>query len=260
MLNVPFVAKDLITHLLCVDPAQRYTIDEFLAHPWCSAAPAPPPPPTPAPTSNNAPLDSPLLAAMHGRERDGRSPGIATLKEAFDITYAVHRMEEEGARRRAQKGGANRGMLAGLNEEDDEDEDEDMEDASVVEDARKRGREADRRQQGAGQTTQLNQAQNVGVPGAGAKVAAQRAVAGTGQAVSSRLYDGRAGQRDRATRSRNSPFELDMDAATLLGRRNKKPTNGTAPAAGLAGVGAFGGSPLGKQTLPENPGSPMRID
>ena len=30
----PHIAKDLITHLLCVDPQQRYTIDEFLAHPW----------------------------------------------------------------------------------------------------------------------------------------------------------------------------------------------------------------------------------
>jgi len=28
-----FAAKDLIQHLLCVDPAQRYTIDEFLASP-----------------------------------------------------------------------------------------------------------------------------------------------------------------------------------------------------------------------------------
>lgn len=116
--------KDLITHLLCIDPAQRYTIDEFLAHPWCNAAPAAPPPPTPRP--DNLPLDSPLLHAIR-RGRDGRSPGIASLKEAFDVTYAVHRMEEEGARRRAYKGrgGAGQaGVLAGLNE-DDEDASED---------------------------------------------------------------------------------------------------------------------------------------
>ncbi|TCD70499.1 hypothetical protein EIP91_003260 [Steccherinum ochraceum] len=259
-------AKDLITHLLCVDPAQRYTIDEFLAHPWCTAAPAPPPPPTPGVYgSSSAPLDSPLLASMHGG-RDGRSPGLASLKEAFDITYAVHRMEEEGARRRAQKGGANRGALSGLNEEDDEDEAE-AEEAEMVEDARRRygdkvGRELDeRRQRGpAGQQTQLDQAQNAPVPaaaGAGAKVAAKRAVqGGAGQPVSSRLYDGRAGQRDRAKRSGNTPFELDLDGATLLGRRHKR--GGDAPG-GMAGVGAFGGSPLAKQ-LPENPGSPMRVD
>ncbi|KAJ1978813.1 MAPK-activated protein kinase Srk1 [Dimargaris xerosporica] len=28
-------AKDLISHLLTVNPEERYTIDEFLAHPWC---------------------------------------------------------------------------------------------------------------------------------------------------------------------------------------------------------------------------------
>lgn len=27
-------AKDLITKLLCVDPKKRYTIDQFLEHPW----------------------------------------------------------------------------------------------------------------------------------------------------------------------------------------------------------------------------------
>lgn len=261
----PPIAKDLITHLLCVDPAQRYTIDEFLQHPWCKASPAPPPPPTPGAysLSSGAPLDSPLLASIHGG-RDGRSPGLATLKEAFDISYAVHRMEEEGARRRTQKGGANRGLLSGLNEED-EDDDAEMEEAELVEDARRRygdevGRELDeRRQKGAGQQTQLKQAQNIPVQGAGAKVAAKRAVqGGAGQTVSSRLNDGRAGQRDRARRTGNAPFELDLDGATLLGRRHKRGPDGATPA-GMAGVGAFGGSPLSKE-LPENPGSPMRVD
>jgi serine/threonine protein kinase len=119
-------AKDLITHLLCVDPAQRYTIDEFLTHPWCKAAAAPLPEPTPR--ADILPLDSPLLHAVRGR-RDGRSPGLASLKEAFDITYAVHRMEEEGARRRAYKGrgGAGQaGILAGLNEDDEDLSDEEV--------------------------------------------------------------------------------------------------------------------------------------
>jgi len=77
--------------------------------------------PEPTPRADGLPLDSPLLHAARGG-RDGRSPGIASLKEAFDITYAVHRMEEEGARRRAYKGrgGAGRGgFLAGLNEDDE---------------------------------------------------------------------------------------------------------------------------------------------
>jgi serine/threonine-protein kinase RCK2 len=111
-----FTAKDLIQHLLCVDPDQRYTIDEFLAHPWCNAAPAPPPPPTPFVYAylppQARPLDSPLL---RGEARN--HPGIATLKEAFDITYAVHRMEEEGSRRRGKGAGT---FLGGLNEDDEE--------------------------------------------------------------------------------------------------------------------------------------------
>jgi hypothetical protein len=228
----------LITHLLCVDPAQRYTIDEFLAHPWCNAAPAPPPPPTPftygdlkAPLSGK-PLDSPLLsAARGGRTHEGRSPGVATLKEAFDITYAVHRMEEEGARRRKYngRGGAGaRGFLGGLNE-DDEDEDEANEDTNDTS-------EDDR--------SKINSAGLAGV--------------GAGQQRAHRNdMDGRAGQRDQGTgmnpagRSRGrgargaaaKGFELDMDAATLLGRRNKRMI-GSSP---LAGVST--GSPLRMEGL-----------
>ncbi|KAE9410282.1 Pkinase-domain-containing protein [Gymnopus androsaceus JB14] len=201
-------AKDLITHLLCVDPAQRFTIDEFLAHPWINAAPAPPPPPTPYIYNNlhsaNAPLDSPLLSAARGGRAEGRSPGLATLKEAFDITYAVHRMEEEGARRRKYngRGGAGaRGFLSGLNEEDDEE----IEEADST----------------APSTT-------------------PRKAAGS----------------TRTRKPGSSGFELDMDAATLLGRRHNR---------GVAGRGAVGmSSPLaGKvQGNPENvlpPGSPMRL-
>ena len=151
-----------------------------------------------------------------------RSPGLAQLKEAFDVTYAVHRMEEEGARKRAQKGGANRGFLNNLNEDDEEEE---------LPPSMSRSR-----QQPAGQA---------GI-GAGAKAAAKRAVADG--------YDGRAGQRDRV-RGRQQPFELDMDGATLLGRRHKR---------GL-GQGADVSSPLAR-VVPQPkgpldvPGSPMRID
>ncbi|KIP09881.1 hypothetical protein PHLGIDRAFT_102234 [Phlebiopsis gigantea 11061_1 CR5-6] len=245
-------AKDLITHLLCVDPAQRYTIDEFLNHPWCKASPAPPPPPTPGPDLHNVPLDSPLLAAVRGGGREARSPGLASLKEAFDITYAVHRMEEEGARRRAAKGGANRGFLGGLNEED---EDESMEeDENVVAEARQRHGEDQPEHRG--RTTAPQQPPPP--QGAGAKFAAKRAVQGGGTAPVKPVYDGRAGQRDRgARRAGNVPFELDMQSATLLGRRHKR-----GGIDGSAGAG-FGGSPLAQtgyaNDIPENPGSPMRI-
>ncbi|KAJ7638646.1 kinase-like domain-containing protein [Roridomyces roridus] len=213
-------AKDLIQHLLCVDPAQRYTIDEFLAHPWCNAAPAPPPPPTPyvyGQSPINAaplrPLDSPLLSAARGRA-EGRSPGIATLKEAFDITYAVHRMEEEGARRRKYKGreGAGaRGYLKGLNEDDEEDFD------------------------------------------ATEKSSANSNVAGAG---------GRAGPRDRGKNNAgHHGFELDMDGATLLGRRHR---HNKAGGAGIGMRSPLAGNAIGMDRLHISeddlpPGSPMQV-
>lgn len=210
------LAKDLITHLLCVDPAQRYTIDEFLAHPWCNE-PRGQVPATPALRTPAVLYDSPLLAHLGGGGggRDGRSPGLATLKEAFDITYAVHRMEEEGARRRAYNGpggAGTRGFLSGLNEEVEEDEEDD----GVVEEvAKKHGQQAakvveDHRQAGGVQTAQ---------PGDGHR----RVAAGS-------IAEGRAGVRDQGTakRHRKGPessgggFELDMNNATLLGRRHRR--------------------------------------
>lgn len=221
-LTTPYsLAKDLISHLLCVDPAQRYTIDEFLAHPWITAAPAATTELMPPPSIPRAPLDSPLLADARGGVRDARSPGLASLKEAFDITYAVHRMEEEGARKRAQKGGANRGFLQNLNESDEEDD------------------------------KPLSKQIPVGT---GAKLAATRAVAGN---VNVNVYDGRAGQRDRGRRSGGSkPFELDMDGATLLGRRHRRAVDGGANNSPLSNAVAQNqaAEPL------EIPMSPMRVD
>lgn len=202
------IAKDLITHLLCVNPAERYSIDEFLAHPWCHAAPAPAPTPA-VERPYNAPLDSPLLDSVRRGRPDGRSPGLATLKEAFDVTYAVHRMEEEGARRRVYdgpRGAGARGFLHELNEDDEEEEA--MYERSVVDDAKKR-QDLYRLQQ---------QALAAAVPH------------GTG------AYDGRAGTRDLGgapqqrgrqavsvkTKRAHGGFELDLNGATLLGRRHRR--------------------------------------
>lgn len=157
-----------------------------MAHPWCNAAAAPLPLPTPR--TDTLPLDSPLLHSVRGG-RDGRSPGIASLKEAFDITYAVHRMEEEGARRRAYKGrgGAGQaGFLVGLNEDD-----EDISDDEVAIPSRPLGQQ------------QPQQPRD--------------------------LYDGRAGQRDAPRRHGGQPFELSFDGATLLGRRQLRNAQGRIP-------------------------------
>ncbi|KAH7887888.1 kinase-like domain-containing protein [Phlebopus sp. FC_14] len=241
--DISHSAKDLIQHLLCVDPAQRYTIDEFLAHPWCNAPPAPPLQRTPLSASRSPPLDSPLLTSLHGGV-EGRSPGLATLKEAFDITYAVHRMEEEGARRRAYngRGGAGaRGFLDGLNE-DDEDDGADYE-GVINESGHERG--------------------DVKAVGAGARATVARNI-GNGPAVINVVpergpWDGRAGQRDRGRRVGGRGFELDLDNATLLGRRHKK--------VAASGIMAEP-SPLAQSVLPSSrvevdpplpPGSPMHM-
>ncbi|WVQ72756.1 hypothetical protein IAR50_002316 [Cryptococcus sp. DSM 104548] len=218
--DISHSAKDLISHLLCVDPAQRYTIDEFLAHPWIREA-QPAPVPTPRPhVPANAPMDSPLLASMRAGNREGRSPGIGALKEAFDITYAVHRMEEEGARRRAYNGpggAGTRGFLHGLNEEEEEGDE-----AVQVEEARRKHGEVVARQ------IQEHRGRAAASAASGVKEQPAQQYVGRGGAnrreAEAALYDGRAGQRDRAggKSAGGGGFELDLGNATLLGRRGKK--------------------------------------
>nr|ODN97763.1 CAMK/CAMK1/CAMK1-RCK protein kinase [Cryptococcus depauperatus CBS 7855] len=217
--DISHSAKDLITHLLCVDPAQRYTIDEFLAHPWIKEAYSPPLPSTrPSGMPSNAPMDSPLLASIRAGNREGRSPGVSALKEAFDVTYAVHRMEEEGARRRAYNGpggAGQRGFLHGLNEEEEEEDD------AAVEEARRKHGEAVARQ------IQEHRGRAAANAAAGIKEPIVAHYAGRGGAnrreAEAVLYEGRAGQRDRGRgQQKQNGFELDMGNATLLGRRGRK--------------------------------------
>ena len=182
-------------------------------HPWATAAPAPPPqtPSVYGHLKESRPLDSPLLsAARGGRGHEGRSPGVATLKEAFDITYAVHRMEEEGARRRKYngRGGAGvRGFLTGLNEEDEDRGDED-----------ESGPEQSKPHQEYYQQEHMGQPHRSVINGnAGQKnVVIPMVGAGTGTpsaATKTRLAGRRVGRKE---------FDLDMSNATLLGRRHNK--------------------------------------
>lgn len=241
-------AKDLITHLLCVDSNKRYTIDEFLAHPWCNVK-------DPRPDLNSAdialamqsemPLDSPLLQSMKktGNPRAMMSPGINQLKEAFDITYAVHRQEEEGRRK-----GANAGGLHGLNEEDEEDEAEEQ-----------RRRHGARAEEAVRHVQQQQTSSRTAAPQPQSRSRApEPAYQGRGGAdrklAEAALYDGRAGTRDRgATGGRKKNFELNMGNATLLGRRNK----GALPNGGSLGIP---GAVDGAQAAGIVPGSPMRVD
>jgi hypothetical protein len=118
-------AQDLISHLLTVDPDQRYSIKEFLAHPWTrqtdeatEAATNTPPLATPLSSRHvqKQPLDTsaadqapyaPASARLSDQPSTGldspidfRSPGAINLREVFDVGYAVHRQEEENKRRK----------------------------------------------------------------------------------------------------------------------------------------------------------------
>lgn len=140
-------AKDLISHLLTVDPVRRYTIDEFLHHPWIresgeETTPAFDAPPTTLnfgkkefiepmdgveETGLAATIPAHIRAAMQAgtqpltpgaKTAEFRSPGSVSLREVFDVSYAVHRMEEERSRVKGRGGG-----FGGLNQLDEDDED-----------------------------------------------------------------------------------------------------------------------------------------
>ncbi|KAK7206501.1 putative calcium/calmodulin-dependent protein kinase [Myxozyma melibiosi] len=111
-------AKDLVSHLLTVDPERRYTIEQFLQHPWITQSDVPTMPAIDAPPMSSEPMMIDIIGTP-AASRGARSPATNALKEAFDISYAVHRMEEERARK--QGGAQNLGLL---NEEEEEDEEE----------------------------------------------------------------------------------------------------------------------------------------
>jgi hypothetical protein len=217
-------AQDLISHLLCVDPEKRYTIREFLAHPWIRESG-----PTPrdekkaaaALPSGQTPLPAFDMARLADGEKryDFRSPGAINLREVFDVGYAVHRQEEEGKRRK-QVGAAKAGVsrLAEL-DEDEEMEDDDaaapnnggtqqleqsMRNAQIRDhDQQQRGRDRERKAQ---------------PPPAAAAATEQRGYGQHSAAVAAA-----ARQQVRERNRQKGAFELNLDGATLLGRRGMKP-------------------------------------
>ncbi|KAG0001994.1 hypothetical protein BGZ65_003014 [Modicella reniformis] len=149
--EISLSVKDLISHLLCVNPTDRYTIDQFLEHPWIKAGEIKAD--DAVSSTVDVVVDSPgvapenklltSVAAMapdygasktHYKRRaeNPLSPGIG-LKEVFDVSNAVHRMEEESSRRR-QASNLNaldplntttrqrQAFMSQLNEEDEDDE------------------------------------------------------------------------------------------------------------------------------------------
>ena len=237
-------AQDLVSHLLTVNPDKRYTIREFLEHPWIKQTQEPtyaaadaPPLATPlvtrqqqylnAKTVDQAPHE-PVSAYLEtpgsaSRRNDFRSPGAINLREVFDVGYAVHRQEEEAKRRKnfkqGYRGAGQPGMngLNPLNEDDDDDYEEDYEDIVPSKVPKSQApadvtaMEAKLRQTNLGtQPSAAAQARSAAAPRS-----RQQEERGYGQhsAAVAAAAKQSVGKRNR------QPFELSLDNATLLGRR-----------------------------------------
>ncbi|KAI9838824.1 MAG: hypothetical protein M1819_004030 [Sarea resinae] len=234
-------AQDLISHLLTVDPEKRYTISEFLNHPWIResneethAAADAPPLATPlyqrhkelgaTPQAVESAPHQQVLSAQFletpnaGRRMDFRSPGAVNLREVFDVSYAVHRQEEEGKRRKNFKQGY-RGPngINGLNpldEADDYEEDEaDSQDPSAK---LPKPRDTD-----VSKVEQTLRNTNLGQPSAAAQARQQAAGVGQQRGYGQHSPAVAAAARQQA-RKQKGAFELSLDNATLLGRRGKR--------------------------------------
>jgi len=207
-------AQDLISHLLTVDPEKRYTITEFLAHPWIAGN-------GPTPRDEVKKSDGALRAfdatkfEEAGRRYDFRSPGAVNLREVFDVGYAVHRQEEEG-KRRAQIGpkGTPARFLGGLNEED---EDEDLMQIDGQDNDGTKPNAATRAlEQSMRKTNIRDQEQQQQSRGR------ERERTDKGYGQHSATVAAAARQQVRERNRQRGAFELNLDNATLLGKRNKK--------------------------------------
>ncbi|GAQ39020.1 MAPK-activated protein kinase Srk1 [Aspergillus tubingensis] len=245
-------AQDLISHLLTVDPEKRYTIKQFLEHPWIrqtdeatEAAADAPPLATPLTTRKTQQLDAfaadqapyaPASArlldpASAGLERpmDFRSPGAINLREVFDVGYAVHRQEEEGKRRKNFRQGyrganpstAFQSALNPLNEDYDEAEEityqplprEDFPPAKIP--------KASQQASDVAAMEAKLRSTNLGAPShaAQARQAHQpRQQQGYGQ-HSAKVA---AAAKQSIARGAREPFELSLDNATLLEKRGRR--------------------------------------
>lgn len=207
-------AQDLISHLLTVDPEKRYTITEFLAHPWIAGN-------GPTPRDEKKKPDAMLRAfdpsrfEESGKRYDFRSPGAVNLREVFDVGYAVHRQEEEG-KRRAQigaKAGGGRN-LGGVSEESEDDGDRMQIDQHAPANS----------QQPAG-THALEQSMrkaNIRDQENGRGRERERAANERGYGQHSAAVTAAARQQVRDRNRQKGAFELNLDNATLLGKRGKK--------------------------------------
>jgi len=235
-------AQDLVSHLLTVDPEKRYDINQFLNHPWIretdeetTAAADAPPLATPLYTrqqqsaglkdqiplqQNFAYLDE--TPGGGGRRQDFRSPGAVNLREVFDVSYAVHRQEEEGKRRKNFKQGYRGAQgLNSLNALDEDFDEDDEYAASAPFDANTAHPPAKLPKASAPDVTGVEQKMRSTTLSAAAQARQQQAPAkpqerGYGQ------HSAAVASAARRQVKNKGVFELSLDNSTLLGRRGKK--------------------------------------
>ena len=235
-------AQDLVSHLLTVDPDKRYTIEQFLNHPWIResneetyAAADAPPLATPLAVRQKDMLATPGYdqfalgtPSTPGRRQDFRSPGAVNLREVFDVGYAVHRQEEEAKRRKNFKQGYRGAGVPGALNPLNEDDDDDYEDGEYEEDVPAKVPKSQAPSDVSNMEAKMRTT-NLGTqPSSAAQ--ARAAAAPHSRQQQERGYGQHspavaAAARQSVGRKAKQPFELSLDNSTLLGRRNK----GTAP-------------------------------
>ena len=150
-------AKNCVSNLLTVDPKKRYTIDDLLQDPWIKQQPKSA---SSSSTAFNAPVESSAGAhpiqshnqdpsagkkyskkfkSQNPTHHDLYSPAAIALRDAFDISTAVHRMEEEAA-----LSNKNGGIEDLIEEEEEEEEEEDVSHSGRVLQHHKRSPESQR--------------------------------------------------------------------------------------------------------------------
>ncbi|KAJ2961893.1 hypothetical protein NQZ79_g2884 [Umbelopsis isabellina] len=234
-------SKDLITHLLCIDPDERYTIDEFLHHPWVQEGQQPTPQPevdesAPTPSAAEDTLQPPSDAATR---KDLLTPGV-TMKQAFDVTYAVQRMGEEKKRKKAlyERIGNMKFAEGQMDDNIMETHDENLISESADEDSSSE-EESDDDIDKLLPATLNNALQNNAGGGAIGDELTKRLQAAQQKRIAKKVAEQQkrrdaAGQQNlssadpnpaqSARRSRRAPFELNMNNATLLAKRSIAPT------------------------------------
>lgn len=143
------LAKNCVSKLLTVDPVKRYTIVDFLNDPWIKAGGELPnyattlqkldssnstyvDPVISAHPINNEIASQNGVAARYSKKYKNSgmySPAAVALRDAFDISAAVHRMGEEAAL--SNRFGNTKDMQELIEEEEEEEMDDNMEHVDV---------------------------------------------------------------------------------------------------------------------------------